>query len=361
MLATQRKVEFLNTHTQTSGFQGVCVCRARSHGRALTLVSFTKGVSPPRRPTLHTWSLKAWGSQKNGQKHDRAECCSSASHFLWTHREQNKRKTRLSGRIKSVWSHAHLFLPTSQHTPSREKCLCASPSNPGLSRSPVTCPVALPDTHGHQLVIRPLIRQWRPEGKEKATVTLVIKLFWGTKLFKAKNWSRFDPRSVPKSSFKPTTVRVWQGGSTEGQMWGEGCVQSSTQTAGGVFQRDKVCVCVCVCVDWSTNQCGPLTFNGTFWIPWREPAIYSMICYLPDQSLCVLPPLGQRPNDLWPGLTVSAPATQTHCPHVPISVPWSPLEPRILKHSSIWFIIKEYEVYDELSLFYILQWMKKTV
>lgn len=27
-----------------------------------------------------------------------------------------------------------------------------------------------------------------------------------------------------------------------------------------------------------------------------------------------------------------------------------------LKSSSIWFIIKEHEVYDELSLFYIRQW-----
>lgn len=32
--------------------------------------------------------------------------------------------------------------------------------------------------------------------------------------------------------------------------------------------------------------------------------------------------------------------------------------PAFLKHSSIWFIIKEYEVYDELSLFYILWWME---
>lgn len=40
--------------------------------------------------------------------------------------------------------------------------------------------------------------------------------------------------------------------------------------------------------------------------------------------------------------------------------PRSPHHTHILKHSSIWFIIKEYEVYDELSLFYILQWMKKS-
>lgn len=52
--------------------------------------------------------------------------------------------------------------------------------------------------------------------------------------------------------------------------------------------------------------------------------------------------------------------TSTSSTHTSL-VPWSPLEPRVLKHSSIWFIIKEYEVYDELSLFYILQWMKKTV
>lgn len=34
------------------------VCHAGSHGRALTLVSFTKGVSPPQRSTLYTRSLK---------------------------------------------------------------------------------------------------------------------------------------------------------------------------------------------------------------------------------------------------------------------------------------------------------------
>lgn len=60
--------------------------------------------------------------------------------------------------------------------------------------------------------------------------------------------------------------------------------------------------------------------------------------------------------DLWLSRTVSAPGhTNTHLSTRTIPVPWSPLEPRILKHSSIWFIIKEYEVYDELSLFYILQ------
>lgn len=35
-----------------------CVECAESQGRALTLVSFTKGVSPPQRPALYTWSLK---------------------------------------------------------------------------------------------------------------------------------------------------------------------------------------------------------------------------------------------------------------------------------------------------------------
>lgn len=49
---------------RSSGPQGFgeCVHGAGSRGGALTLVSFTKGVSPPPRPTRHTWSLKPWGS-----------------------------------------------------------------------------------------------------------------------------------------------------------------------------------------------------------------------------------------------------------------------------------------------------------
>lgn len=35
-----------------------CVHCAGSHGRALTLVSFTKGVSPPQRPAPYTWAIK---------------------------------------------------------------------------------------------------------------------------------------------------------------------------------------------------------------------------------------------------------------------------------------------------------------
>ncbi|TNN81706.1 hypothetical protein EYF80_008152 [Liparis tanakae] len=40
-------------------------------------------------------------------------------------------------------------------TQSREKSLDSSPSGLGLSRSPVTCPAALPDTRGHQIVNLP--------------------------------------------------------------------------------------------------------------------------------------------------------------------------------------------------------------
>lgn len=43
-----------------------------------------------------------------------------------------------------------------------------------------------------------------------------------------------------------------------------------------------------------------------------------------------------------------------HNPRTPTRFPDPPPETPDLKSSSIWFIIKEYEVYDGLSLFYIL-------
>ena len=118
----------------------------------------------------------------------------------------------------------------------------------------------------------------------------------------------------------------------------------------GVFSRGTRCVCVCVCV------CGPeLEPVQPFDLKWQ-----------------LLNPL--RKTDLFhdlstprsiPNLCVHTSALlrllSGHKSHFPHITPLSPLEPRILKHSSIWFIIKEYEVYDELSLFYILQWMKKKV
>ena len=57
-------VERENTSTEESGVSEhsgghqdltyLCVCSAGSRGRALTLVSFTKGVSPPQRSALYT-------------------------------------------------------------------------------------------------------------------------------------------------------------------------------------------------------------------------------------------------------------------------------------------------------------------
>lgn len=159
---------------------------------------------------------------------------------------------------------------------------------------------------------------------------------------------------MPKSSFQPT-VRVWQGGSGEGQIWGEGCVQSSTQTAGGVFQGDKVCVC-----RPGHEPVRPFDLKWHRLNP-RGEKLQSIQWSVTSQINPNLAVYLHQDNDLWPCLTASAPGHTNTLSTRTIPVPWSPLEPRILKHSSIWFIIKEYEVYDELSLFYILQWMKKKV
>lgn len=120
---------------------------AGSHGRALTLVSFTKGVSPPQRSTLYIWSLKPWSSQRKSAWSETQQLC---IHFLW---EQNK---KMDSRGVDLITCTRLPL-TSKHlnTQSHEKCLYVSPSNPGLSRSRVTCPAALPDTSGHQRVNMP--------------------------------------------------------------------------------------------------------------------------------------------------------------------------------------------------------------
>lgn len=96
---------------------------------------------------------------------------------------------------------------------------------------------------------------------------------------------------MPKSSFQPT-VRVWQGGSGEGQIWGEGCVQSSTQTAGGVFQGDKVCVC-----RPEHEPVRPFDLKWHLLNPRGEklqPIRWSVTSQINPKPWC-LPPLGQQP------------------------------------------------------------------
>lgn len=76
-----------------------------------------------------------------------------------------------------------------------------------------------------------------------------------------------------------------------------------------------------------------------------------MICYLINAHVF---------TSIWtatPDLTASAPG-HTNTPSTRPTP--AHLNPALLKHSSIWFIIKEHEVYDELSLFYVGQQTKKT-
>lgn len=120
------------------------VWRAGPHGGALTLVSFTKGVSPPQRPTLNTRPLRPWGSQKTVP-------CQKLTGFrlIWIQRESKTRKVTLRENPVSAIT-CTPPPPTSNvssHTPSRERCLYASSSDSGLSRSPVTCPAALPESY----------------------------------------------------------------------------------------------------------------------------------------------------------------------------------------------------------------------
>lgn len=179
--------------------------------------------------------------------------------------------------------------------------------------------------------------------------------------------SKTDPDLIvdlcQRAPLSPQSV-LWQGGSSEGSDMREGLcsklnTDSGERAGGGSFQGNKVCVCsVWVCA-WTSGalwpQMAPSESHGE-----NLSAIYSMICYLGAQSHTSMftsiraTTFDQALLCLLPGHTNTL-STRT------ILVPWSPLEPRILKHSSIWFIIKEYEVYDELSLFYILQWMKKKV
>ena len=106
----------------------------------------------------------------------------------------------------------------------------------------------------------------------------------------------------------------------------------------GMIETHNVATNVCICLG-----------NATPWFSLKP--------------LCWPLPPGLWPLFWAPGLTGSASShTIAHYPHV-LYHAWYPgphFEPRVLKHSFIWFIIKEYEVYDELSLFYILQWMRKS-
>lgn len=202
---------------------------AGSFDRALTLVSFTKGVSPPQRPALYTWLFKAWASHgacsaSISSKRDTdffffvwffeyVHTSSSSVHFLNAHRG-----------VRNAWMR-HLATSVS-----------VVPQ--------FTCPTVLPDAH--QLVNTPPSSGNKDLKAREGSATSVIGALRHIKdIFSQKNWSRFDLRSVPKSSVKPT-AHVWQGGSSEGQMWGEDWVQSSTLTVG-VFFRGTRCVCVCVC------------------------------------------------------------------------------------------------------------------
>lgn len=81
---------------------------------------------------------------------------------------------------------------------------------------------------------------------------------------------------------------------------GEGCVQSSTQTAGGVFQGDKVCVCVvCAFEDRGMNQC-----RGG-----KKTAIYWMV-FTDQTHTCVFPSTRTMTFDLLCPL----PSSPTHQP-----------------------------------------------
>lgn len=119
------------------GHQGFreCVHGAGSHGGALTLVSFTKGVSPPERPTRSHPVPQTLTLTKEEPRHKHPPISSEC----WRRAKQQ------------------MLLLKSQHTPGLEKCLDASPSISGPSQSPLTCPAA-PLIHINWSIC-PLIRQ----------------------------------------------------------------------------------------------------------------------------------------------------------------------------------------------------------
>lgn len=145
-----------------------CVCSAGSRGRALTLVSFTKGVSPPQRCALYTLVPQTLKFTK----------WRGSLLFL---RTQSESKT-----TEREFDHVHTSPSDVQRlkrTQSREKCLYVSSSSPGLSRSPVTWP------RGAPWCTRTSTGQYAPwSGNEdlkagEGLATSVIKLLWGMKLF----------------------------------------------------------------------------------------------------------------------------------------------------------------------------------
>ena len=222
-------------------------------------------------------------------------------------------------------------------------CMChlaapvsAAPQVPGPRRSPTHTDIDWSK--------RPLIGQWRPKGG-RGLGDLCDKVALRHEAFLSP--PKIDPDLIldlrQRASFKPA-VRVWRGGGSEGQIQRRGPCSKLNTDGGGCFPGGQgVCVCVCV---WGQEQ-EP--------VAWRKiTAIYWMV-FTDQTHTCVFPSTRTTTFDLLCPL----PSSPTHRPRVNPDPHLTP-PPRILKHSSIWFIIKEYEVYDELSLFYILQWMKNT-
>lgn len=100
------------------------VQREGSPGRALTLVSFTKGVSPTRG----LYALPGPWNPVVGR---------SRALLPFPPRAKQQHKPL---------EFDHRYAPPSNFQGLKTQRLDASPSNSGLSRSPVTCPTALPDT-----------------------------------------------------------------------------------------------------------------------------------------------------------------------------------------------------------------------
>lgn len=125
----------------------------------------------------------------------------------------------------------------------------------------------------------------------------------------------------------------------------------------------RVCLCVCLCA-------GVLQSGGGLLSVWDTNLSLSAIRLTVMSSMANCPhpltewvraqtlPIQERTaSSSQYALLISA-SSSLPPGHAPPSR--NSHDPRFfLKHSSIWFIIKEYEVYDELSLFYFQQWMKK--
>lgn len=154
------------------------------------MVSFAKGVSPPQRSALYNRPPQTLRlTQKKCLVRNTADLPASISYEYKRATQEKRTRARLS------------VQPHTAHTPSGDRCQNASSSNAGLSLSPVTCPAVctLMATHGHRMASKPSHQTLKAKKKPREdSMTLVRKLLRGTRL---------DPRSVSKSSFKPT-VRV---------------------------------------------------------------------------------------------------------------------------------------------------------